>query len=195
MNAQEAENAAQRLGPTGVLHPTSPARARCRMTNVVGLTERNVMRRIGLHAMWWLALLALLAAEPTRAQGTFEVPDPAISAVVTGGHWEAGGRSGTIRFVVVTGGIDHLVSTLHAQWLADATATAASRVMRSVPVSDIPPGVWALESPRFELVDKVWRATIEGANTHTSPPERQRWLLTFGAPGDVHARPIPPIRD
>ena len=143
------------------------------------------MRR-GLPAILFVGLLVFCLSEPARAQ--IESLDTSISAVETGGYWEAGGQSGTIRLVVTTAGYDHLVSKLHAQWLADATATAGRRVVRSVSVRDIAPGIWALESPLFELVGQQWSATIAGTNTHTSPAARQKWVLTFGAPGDVQVR-------
>jgi hypothetical protein len=143
------------------------------------------MRRV-LQAILFVGLLVFCLSEPARAQ--IESLDTSILTVETGGHWEAGGQSGTIRLVVTTAGYDHLASTLHAQWLVDATATNGRRLVRSVSVKDIPPGVWVLESPLFELVDQQWRATIAGTNPHTSPAARQKWVLTFGAPGDVQAR-------
>jgi hypothetical protein len=149
-----------------------------------------VMRSCALQVLWLLGVILLWSPEESRAQ----VPslDPSISAVTTGGYWEAGGQNGTIRLIVVTGGGDHIVSTLHAQWIAEGAEQTSSRIVRSALVAAISPGVFALETPRFELVDKRWRATVEGTNTHTSPPERQGWVLTFGAPGEVEARPMLP---
>jgi hypothetical protein len=136
--------------------------------------------------------LAITAAVHARSQQRLESVDPLIESldadivsVVTGGSWELGDRHGTIRLVVVTRGFDHLVSRLYVQWLEDATATAPSKVLRTVSPKETPSGLWTLHEPRFELVQRQWQASLEGTDTHTSPPRRGRWMLTFGGPGDV----------
>jgi hypothetical protein len=133
------------------------------------------------------AALALGAAAPARAQ---ELPalDPAITHVVTGGAWEAAGREGSLRLVVVTHGSDHLISRLYVQWLEVVPDSATPRVVRTERVTAIPDGYWTLGRPRLAHAGGEWRVTVEGADTHFDPPRRGRWEVAIGAPGELLVR-------
>ena len=141
----------------------------------------------------WRALVALGttlglgAAAPARAQ---ELPalDPAITHVVTGGYWEAAGREGSLRLVVVTHGFDHLISRLYVQWLEAVPDSATVRVVGTEPVRTIPEGIWTLHRPRLRRAGGEWRVSVEGTDTHTDPPRHGRWEVAVGAPGELRAR-------
>ena len=152
--------------------------------------------RVQRSAMAMVVTLVVTAMLHAGAPQTFdshaaliEALDPRVASVVTGGSWELGNRRGSIRMVVVTQGGDHLLSRLYVQWLEESSDTAPSKVIQTLSPEGIPSGLWTLHQPRLELVGKRWQASIEGTDTHTSPPRRTRWILTFGAPGDVKVQP------
>ncbi|AWV08823.1 hypothetical protein [Marilutibacter maris] len=60
-------------------------------------------------------LLSLLLAAPAFGQ---TVVPPEVVSVVSGGHWEANGCTGTYRVVVVNDGFEHVVSHALVQWVA-----------------------------------------------------------------------------
>jgi hypothetical protein len=96
-----------------------------------------------------------------------------------------------MRLIVLTSGYEHLISTLYVQWLEDARETEPARVVRSQRVEGVP-SLWILGVPRFSLVQKKWHATIDGADSHTSPMKTGRWLLVFGGLGELSVRVAAP---
>src|SRR5215204_5248236 len=115
---------------------------------------------------WNLAAATIVvacAASSLRAQQELPGLDPSIKAVVSGGYWESGGQRRTIRLVVVSGGPDHIVSTLYVQWLEDPTEENGTTVVRSTSVDEVS-GVVSIGEPRLVRAGKQWRATVTGTD-------------------------------
>ena len=139
----------------------------------------NLLRAGALGASLYLSVATARAqGEPAAA-----ALDPAVAHVITGGFWEAGGREGALRLVVVTRCFDHPISRLDVQWLEQAPDSAAPRVVRTALLSAIPDGTWALGPPRLVRTGGEWRAVVEGRDSHTDPMRRGRWVVALGAPG------------
>jgi hypothetical protein len=122
-------------------------------------------------------LLPLVADAQVRDQGAIPAD---VHYVVTGGRWSDAGRSGVYRVVVRTGGMDHVVSEVHVEWIS--TDTTEPQVLLS---KKAPTGSWRLDNPRFRGQGRSWRVEIEALETHFTPPVRGTWVLRLGVPGQL----------
>ncbi len=90
--------------------------------------------------------------------------DPALTAVVTGGYWESGGRKGSIRLLVFNSGWDNVRSRLVVQWIEEERTKERIVIHASRDVEAIPNEMWALAAPRLELQNKRWYVIVTGAS-------------------------------
>lgn len=106
------------------------------------------------------------AVLPAQKQIGFDASklDPALTAVVSGGYWESGGRRGSIRLLVFNTGWDHVRSRLVVQWIEEQPAKERILVHASRDVEAIPSEMWALAAPRLELQNKRWVVIVTGAS-------------------------------
>ena len=77
---------------------------------------------------------SLAVAEPTV--------DPHVSDVLSGGHFEHSGQSGSLRVLVECGGYEHVQCRVWAQWLIhqpDGTS-----VLKAVPVAELNGSGWVI---------------------------------------------------
>lgn len=127
---------------------------------------------------------ALLSALLMMDAGSVQAPlvDPNVSSVASGGFWESDGVAGHYRIVVENYGFEVVGSTVHLQWLADATEDTSSRIVFSEQVSGIgPDGPLSIGTPVFELGTETV-IVIEATNPYTLASGSYR--IIPGAPGE-----------
>ncbi len=66
--------------------------------------------------------------------------DVAVSDIATGGSWEEGGQSGTIRVVVRSGGRRNLKSEVVLQWLRWDDTSEQPIEVKSMPITEVSRG-------------------------------------------------------
>jgi hypothetical protein len=138
-------------------------------------------------------VVVLLASTPAAALAQksigFDVSklDPALTAVVTGGYWESGGRRGSIRLLVFNSGWDNVRSRLVVQWIEEEREKERILVHASRDVEAIPNEMWALAAPRFELQNKRWYVIITGASD--GGRIRRTWRFELAGLGVVREQP------
>ena len=109
-----------------------------------------------------------------------------IVSIVRGGVWKADGRTGFYRLVVVSGGYEHVTSSLYVQWVQESQdSSTPSRVVHTK--NAFGGSLYSLGVHTLSLVDGKWQATVDGSQAS----RRGRWVLTLGAPGDVQVREVP----
>ncbi|HTL05412.1 MAG TPA: hypothetical protein VL241_06660 [Gemmatimonadales bacterium] len=129
-------------------------------------------------------LLALLAlpGSAARAQDSLLV-DATISELVSGGRWEADGRSGFYRVIIRT---SHASSNLTVEWLADPRGSAAPGLVRSLEV-DALRGAGRLERPRIGQYLKGWRVWLQATSGEPAKPTQRS--IDLGPPGELKLVP------
>lgn len=90
--------------------------------------------------------------------------DPALTAVVSGGYWESGGKRGSIRLLVFNTGWDNVQSRLVVQWIEEQPVKERILIHASRDVEAIPNEKWALAAPRLELQNRRWYVIVTGAS-------------------------------
>jgi hypothetical protein len=86
-----------------------------------------------------VVIVALLATPAGAAEMTadalVQTLDPTITEVTTTGNWEAGGRKGVYRAIVVMSGVpDHRIAEAFVQWIAPKADGSGFEVVASKPV-------------------------------------------------------------
>jgi hypothetical protein len=131
-------------------------------------------------------LTALLApARMLAAQDSVATFDPRISAVVTGGHWTAEGRSGFYRVVLRTRG--EVPSDLTIEWLSDPARGQGPTVVQVAKVPDLS-GDGRLERPQITGYLKGWRVWVQQADPK-APSGALTRAVDLGPPGDFKVKP------
>jgi hypothetical protein len=101
--------------------------------------------------------IALVACTPAIGSAQKQIGfdasklDPALTAVVSGGYWESGGKRGSIRLLVFNTGWDNVRTRLVVQWIEEQPVKERILIHASRDVEAIPSGRWALAAPRLEL--------------------------------------------
>jgi hypothetical protein len=147
-----------------------------------------------MKAQHFVVALLLFAASPIsmQAQGAPLIPAD-VSDVTSGGWWSGGGREGSYRIIIQAGGFEHIVSRVWLQWVSGPSEQEDSmRVVASVEIEEINGAGWQANSPRIELRNGKWEATIDGANSHTDPMLKTRWRIALGLPEKFTLTVVPP---
>ena len=154
----------------------------------------QVMRRrytalgLAMHRLPPIVLLGVLAL-PAGLCG--QVDASAISAdvetVVSGGYWELGDSArGHLRAVIVTNGLEHLISQLRIEWILDPEESdQPMRLMAAWEADAIPDGISHLVDPTFALEGGTWILSVEAQNTHCDPPRVERYRIALAGPGQA----------
>jgi hypothetical protein len=107
---------------------------------------------------------------------------PGINAVMSGGYWEEGEKSGNFRVIIENRGWERVVSRLYLQWLTQDESKRESVVLKTVPVSEVnTEGVWILGAPVISLTREGPEITLSG--THTYTYENKFFKIRPGKPG------------
>ena len=136
---------------------------------------------------------ALLGCAPVASSAQksigFDVSklDPALTAVVTGGYWESGGRRGSIRLLVFNSGWNSVRSRLVVQWIEEERSKERIVIHASRDVEAIPNAMWALAAPRLELQSKRWYVIVTGASD--GGRIRRTWRFELAGLGVVREQP------
>jgi hypothetical protein len=113
--------------------------------------------------------------------------DPALTAVVSGGYWQSGGRRGSIRLLVFNTGWDNVRSRLVVQWIEEQPDKEQILIHASRDVEAIPGEKWALAAPRLELQHKRWYVVVTGASD--GGRIRRTWRFELAGLGVVREQP------
>ena len=107
------------------------------------------------------ALMLLLAAANVGAESG--VP-AAVHSVTSGGYWEAEGRQGTYRVVVLNSGYEHVTSRVLVEWLQEPTRNEVAKVVSSVePSLSFGNGVASLSVSLSPLATGQVQIAVSGA--------------------------------
>lgn len=97
-------------------------------------------------------------------------PDPGVAAVVgleaqietvaSGGYWEANGKEGSYRIIILLEGWEHLSNRVFLQWLEVDQEKHDFVSQRIVPIPEVNEGRWRVTEARFELVGEQWRIVL-----------------------------------
>jgi hypothetical protein len=138
-----------------------------------------------LQSYCWL--LAAFAASPRvlGAQDSLATIDPKVSAVVTGGHWSAEGKSGFYRVVLRTRG--EVPSDLSIEWLSDPARGQGAAVVQVAKVHDLSGG-GRLERPQITGYLNGWRVWVQQADPK-APSGTLTRAIDLGPPGDFKLKP------
>ncbi len=133
----------------------------------------------------FLVLIPVLfaAAHIAPAQDSASV-DPTVSAVVTGGRWNAEGRSGYYRVIIRRGGSESTTSNLTVQWLVDPARESQPTIVRSVGIKELS-GIGRLEHPQIGQFLKGWRLWIHVVDSHPAPGSESTRAVDLGPPGEA----------
>jgi hypothetical protein len=113
--------------------------------------------------------------------------DPALTAVVSGGYWESGGRRGSIRLLVFNTGWESVRSRLVVQWIEEQPAKDRIIIHSSRDVEAIPGERWALAAPQLELRNRRWYVIVTGASD--GGRIRRTWRFELAGLGVVREEP------
>ena len=137
--------------------------------------------------------IGLVACAPTTSFAQKQIGfdatklDPALTAVVSGGYWESGGKRGSIRLLVFNTGWDNVQSRLVVQWIEEQPVKDRILVHASRDVEAIPGEMWALAAPRIELHNKRWYVIVTGASD--GGRIRRTWKFELAGLGVVREQP------
>ena len=136
-----------------------------------------------------LALVSLLC---TSSIGLAQSPvAPGVETVASGGYWEANGRSGRYRIVVINQGFEHVTSRALVQWLAASKDGEPNIVATSElkPFGEIP----ASYTAQMKLISKgKLQITFTGVMPH-EPTQKLRSVAIAEGPGQVKVMTANPL--
>lgn len=114
------------------------------------------------------SLLVALIAMPLHAEESpIPSPDPKITSVISGGHWEDGEEHGSYRVVMWSEGYEHVSSGVLAEWISDPQEAGESpRVVHSRIL--VAPGLMSLQTLRNAGVEDGFGVILEGTPTYES---------------------------
>jgi hypothetical protein len=113
----------------------------------------NSALRLGLGAIW---ASSALASTPPQV-------DPTLASVVTGGYWESGGLHGTYRVLLFRGALEHVTSTVIAEWISYPPAQTAPQIIHTKVLFDS--CLCSLDPPKLTSIPKGARVTLTGELT------------------------------
>lgn len=127
---------------------------------------------------------AALLAWPLLAGADSGVP-AAVATVVSGGYWQAEGRSGSYRVVVALRGFETVGSRVIVEWVAgpktaDDAAAVVAAVEPALPEGE--PVTWTANLQR--VLPGCVRITLRGVNTML-PSQRSTRTVWALAPGQI----------
>lgn len=115
-----------------------------------------------------LALGILISALPILARA--QDPDPGVAAVVglapqietvaSGGYWEANGKEGSYRVIILLDGWEHLSNRVFLQWVEVDQEKQEFHSLRIIPIPEVSEGRWRVTEAKFELVGEQWRIVL-----------------------------------
>ena len=95
------------------------------------------------------------ASQSERAYNAPLFLAPEISAVASGGYWESGERSGTLRVIIINQGQEQVSSRVYLEWLEERLGQPMRRV-GTVPIPAIN------EAPRWSVEPPLLRPSASG---------------------------------
>ncbi len=116
---------------------------------------------------------------------------PRVETVASGGYWEANGRAGRYRVIVINQGFEHVTSRALVQWLADSKdgEPAIIETAELKPFGDIP----ASYSAQMKLISKgKLQITFSGVIPH-EPNQKLRSVVVAEAPGQAKVMTANPL--
>jgi hypothetical protein len=126
-------------------------------------------------------LAAVACSEPVGEPDAPVVP-PSVSAVATGGYWEAGQQHGVVRVVVVQVGSEEVSSRVFLEWLEELPS-GGLRVHRRAALDALGDGVgWSVDTPRLRPTDEG--LIVELPARHAYAEEGREFRVLVGEPGD-----------
>lgn len=127
---------------------------------------------------------AALLAWPLLAGAADSGVPAAVATVVSGGYWQAGGRSGSYRVVVALQGFETVGSRVSVEWIAGPTSPddAATLVAAAEPALGDAPVTWSVNLQR--VLPGCVRITLRGANA-MEPSQRSTRTVWALAPGQI----------
>jgi hypothetical protein len=141
-----------------------------------------------------LSPLLLLLSIPRLAQGQdhyrqqTDSLDTSIETVISGGHWEANGTSGTYRIVVVSEGWEEVRQRVVVQWLVEDQAQRDILIVKSADLASVAESFWSLDEPKLWQRRGAWFLTVR---TTAMPMSQPTGTLTvaLGGPGRLSRAP------
>jgi hypothetical protein len=118
--------------------------------------------------------------------------DPSITEIKTAGQWEAEGRKGSYRAIVVmAGGATKRIAKAYVQWIAPAKDGAAFEVVTTMPIQVfndllVDNAELALDS------EKTSEATLQVQSYDPAKDTDQSITVTLGLPGAMKVEPPSP---
>ncbi|MEO8275759.1 MAG: hypothetical protein ABI639_06035 [Thermoanaerobaculia bacterium] len=108
--------------------------------------------------------------------------DVAVSSVASGGLWQYNGSYGIYRLVVLSGGVEHVVDRIYAQWLRFDEVSRTQVVLESVAVPSLDNSLSLVRS--LELVEPGSnRAVFKLTRAARDPAPAEHVYLELGLPG------------
>jgi len=116
---------------------------------------------------------------------------PGVEAVVSGGYWEANGRAGRYRVIVMNHGFEHVTSRAFVEWLADSKDGEPSIIATAEPkpFADIPASYTV--QMKFIAKGKV-QIIFSGVIPH-QPTQKLRSVVLAEMPGQVTVMTANPL--
>lgn len=118
------------------------------------------MRNIVLGSLAFLLPLCLKAQDPDPGVAAVVGLGAQIETVASGGYWEANGKEGSYRVIILLEGWEHLSNRVFLQWLEVDQEKREFVSQRIVPIPEVNEGRWRVTEARFELVDEQWRIVL-----------------------------------
>jgi len=126
-----------------------------------------------------------MAVSTARAQNGPSIP-PEVETVISGGDWiTKDSVEGHYRIVIETEGLEHLISRLRVEWIADPSKSDTPA--KIVAVQEVPIGAGGvyLTAPTIGLEVGRWILTVDATNTHCDPMPTERWRIALNLPAQA----------